>query len=126
MPSMTVAENIVFPLVISGLKKRSRQERLLKMLTEFSLLKKAGDYPGTLTRVEHTLVQFARASVANQPLIIIDEPSAGLDQATAQRVFEYLVKVSLSGRSMVILSSEPLTQKLPNSEHYEIKNGVLG
>ncbi len=125
IPSLTVAENIAFPLVLAGERKRVRQERLLKMLTEFSLINRASDYPHSLTRVENTLVQFARATIANQPLVIIDEPSAGLDKVTAKRVFEYLVKVSLSGRSMIILSSEKPAQELPSSEHYMIKNGEL-
>ncbi len=125
VPSYTVAENITFPLIIGGVRKRRRKERLLKMLTEFSLLKKAGDYPHTLTRVEHTLVQLARASIDDQPLLLIDEPMAGLDQVTAQRVFEYLVKASLSGRTMILLVSDRPPGEIPGSRYYEIRRGSL-
>ena len=125
VPSFTVAENITYPLVIAAERKKVIKERLLKMLTEFSLLKQAGEYPDGLTRVENTLVQFARASIANQPLIVIDEPSAGLDQSTFERVLGYLVKVSLSGRSMIILASEPPPQELPSTSYYRIENGAL-
>ena len=125
VPSYTVAENITFPLVIAGMRKRTRKERLLKMLTEFSLLKKAGDYPHTLTRVEQTLVQLARASIADQPLLVIDEPMAGLDQATAARVFEYLVQASFSGRTMLLLVSDRPAGEIPNSIYHEIKQGTL-
>lgn len=123
--SYTVAENITFPLVIGGMRKRARKERLLKMLTEFSLLKKAGDYPSTLTRVEHTLVQLARASIADQPLLVIDEPMAGLDQATAARVFDYLVRASISGRTMILLMSDRPPGEIPNSTFYQITGGSL-
>ncbi|MBU8932853.1 MAG: ATP-binding cassette domain-containing protein [candidate division Zixibacteria bacterium] len=125
VPSMTVAENIVFPLVITGIGRKERQSKLLKMLTEFSLLKKAADYPNTLTRVERTLVQFARASIANQPLLIVDEPAAGLDQSTAERVFEFLSRASLAGRSLLILCSEAPVHDLPQSDLYHIGNGAL-
>ena len=125
VPLLSVSENIMLPLVIAGERKKIQRERLLKMLTEFSLLKEAGEYPDSLTRVENSLVQFARASVANQPLMIIDEPAAGLDQKTFQRVFEYLVKVSLSGRSMIILASEITGRDIPNSDYYQIVNGAL-
>ena len=125
MPSLTAAENITFPLVLAGERRRIRRERLLKMLTEFSLLKQAGEYPHSLTRVENTLVQFARASIAHQPLMLIDEPLAGLDRKTYQRIFEYLVSVSLSGRSMIILSSEILSRELPNTDYYQIIDGAL-
>ena len=125
MPSLTVAENITFPLILTGHGRRFRQERLLKMLTEFSLLKRAGDYPRILTRVENTLVQFARASVIHQPLMLIDEPLAGLDRATYQRIFDHLAAVSLSGRSMIIVSSEMTEGQLPNTDHYHLANGIL-
>jgi len=125
LPSLTVAENITLPMVISGVRKKIQQERLLKLLSEFSLLKQAGEYPPNLTRVESYLVQFARASIAGQPLIIIDEPSAGLDRKTYQRIFEYLVKVSLSGRSMIILTSEVPSQQIPETDCYQIENGAL-
>lgn len=125
MPTFTVAENVCFPLVLAGVRKRVRRERLFKVLTDFSLLKQAREYPHGLTRVESTLVQFARATIANQPLLIVDEPAAGLDSRTFQSVFEYLVKVSLSGRSMIILTSEPLNRELPNTDYYRISGGGL-
>lgn len=125
VPSYTVSENIVFPLVLAASRKSVMKERLMKMLTEFSLLKQAGTFPGGLTRVEHTLVQLARATVANQPLIIIDEPLAGLDQKTYERIYDYMVKLALSGRSMVILSGETLPTDFPNTDRYQIMNGAL-
>jgi len=125
VPSYNVAENILYPLILTAERKKVRKEQLLKMLTEFSLLKQTGELPHNLTRVENTLVQLARATIANQPLIIIDELLAGLDQKTYQRIYDYLVKLSLSGRSMVILSSEKLTKEVPNTSNYTIMNGAL-
>ncbi|MDF1545336.1 MAG: ATP-binding cassette domain-containing protein [bacterium] len=125
IPSMTVSENITFPLVLAGVGKSVRNERLFKMLTEFSLLKQASEYPPGLTRVENSLVQFARASVADQPLLMIDEPSAGLDKGTFERVVQYLVKASLSGRSMMILSSDELELPIPNMKRYRLEGGAL-
>ncbi len=125
VPSYTVSENIQFPLVLGAERKKVRRERLLKMLTEFSLLKQAGTLPEKLTRIEHTLVQLARASVANQPLIIIDEPLAGLDQKTYERIYDFMVKLSLSGRSMIIVSGETLPTDFPNTDRYQIMNGAL-
>jgi ABC-type ATPase involved in cell division len=125
VPSFTVAENITYPLVLANERRKVLKERLRKMLVEFSLLNRAADYPGNLTRVEKTLVQFARASIAHQPLMIIDEPLAGLDRETYERIFEHLITVSLSGRSMVVLTSEIPSRQLPNTDYYQIAGGVL-
>ncbi len=124
-PAFTVAENIAFPLVIGGERKKIRREKTLRMLAEFSLLNQANEYPHRLTRVEYTLVQFARASIADQPLLIIDEPSAGLDSKTYEEIFEYLIKVAASGRSMLILTSEIPLGQLPNMDYYQIEQGKL-
>ncbi len=125
VPSYTVSENITLPLVLSGERKKVQKERLMKMLTEFSLLKQASVYPDKLTRVENTLVQFARANVAHQPLILIDEPLAGLDLKTYDRIYEYMSKLAVSGLSLVIVSSEELKNKLPNTSSYHLINGSL-
>ena len=125
LPLLTVAENITLPLVITGARKRIQREKLLQALTEFSLLKQAGHYPNRLTRVEHTMVQLARAAVANQPLIVFDEPLAGLDPKTYRRVIEYMTKVALSGRSMLTFMSELPSREFPETDYYEIVNGAL-
>jgi len=125
IPSFTVSQNIAFPIIVTAKSNKYRHERTLKMLTEFSLINRAGDYPHDLTRVQKALVQFARASVANQPLIVIDEPSSGLDKSTSERIFKYLHDVSMSGLTMIILCSEKISYELPNSDYYEIKNGTL-
>lgn len=125
LPLLTVAENITLPLVLSAARKKIQRERLRKALTEFSLLNQAGQIPTGLTRVEKTMVQLARASVANQPLIIVDEPLSGLDVKTYRRIVDYFIKVALSGRSMLILAAEAPSREIPETDYYEIVNGAL-
>lgn len=125
VPSYTVAENISLPLVLSGARRKNRNERLAEILTEFSLLKQAKELPANLTRVENMLVQFARAAIAHQPLLIIDEPLAGFDQNTYNKLYNYMFKLAVSGLSLIIVSSEELENKLPNCKSYRISNGAL-
>ncbi len=125
MPNLTIAQNIEFPLIIDNVPQKQRKERVVKSLADFSLLKYAAMYPRTLTRVQNILVQIARGSIANQPLLIIDEPFAGLDQTTYTRVMEHLEHVSLSGRSLLVLTSTPLPQFLPNCDQYHFRDGEL-
>jgi ABC-type ATPase involved in cell division len=113
------------PLIMAGERASIQRERLTRLLSEFNLAKQAKQYPSSLTRVEYTLVQIARASVASQPLMLIDEPSAGLDPKTYLRVLEYLHKASLFGRSMLIVASEKPPLEMPNSSCYSISDGGL-
>lgn len=125
IPTMTIAENVLLPLIIAGERVAAQKERLVKTLSELALISHAHEYPSQLTRVQVTLAQIARSTIANQPLVLIDEPSAGLDRATSAQVFEFLFKVAVSGRSLIIVSSEMPPHELPNSRSYQITEGVL-
>jgi putative ABC transport system ATP-binding protein len=125
IPRMTVAENLSLPLVLAAERQKTQRERTVRLLSEFSLLKLADKYPDHLTRVESYLAQFARAAVANQPLMIIDEPSAGLDAQNLERVMDFLVQVALSGRSMILLMSHEPVGRIPNTSTYRLSGGVL-
>ena len=125
VPSLSVEQNILLPLVIDGVPSELQKDKLDTVLSEFNLSRVSSQYPSSLTRVENTLVQFARASIANQPLLIIDEPSAGLDAHTYDRVFEFLVKASVAGRSMMIFSTEPQTRELPFTAYMKIDSKRL-
>lgn len=125
LPSLTVAENVTLPLVLAGVGKRTRSERLFKVLTEFSLLQLASSRPDALTRVETTLALLARASIANQPLLVVDEPLAGLDHTTWERVLETLSSIAVSGRSMLIVSAESPPREIPECTYCRIENGTL-
>jgi putative ABC transport system ATP-binding protein len=120
VPTLTAAQNILLPLIIDGVPAELQKDKLDTVLQTFGLVRTAGQYPKSLTRVENTLVQFARASIADQPLMIIDEPSAGLDTKTFDRVFDYLVNASVAGRSLLIFSAEPLSRELPFSSEHRI------
>jgi len=125
IPNLTIYENIEFPLMIDNVPKQQRRERVMKSLADFSLLKYANMYPRSLTRVQNIIVQIARASIGNQPLMIIDEPFAGLDQTTYTRVMEHLEHIALSGRSLLVLTSTPPPQFLPNCDLYHFRDGEL-
>lgn len=125
VPALTVEQNILLPLAIDGVPHNLQKDKLESVLNSFALTRVATQYPQSLTRVENTLVQFARASIADQPLLIIDEPSAGLDTQTYDRVFEYLVTASVGGRSMLIFSTEPQTRQLPFTSYRRIDSRRL-
>lgn len=125
IPTMTISENVLLPLVIAGETVATQKERLVKSLSELGLISHANEYPSQLTRVQVTLAQIARSTIANQPLVLIDEPSAGLDRETSAQVFEYLFKVAVSGRSLIIVASEMPPHEIPNSRKYRIAEGVL-
>lgn len=125
IPSMTLRENVAVPLVVSGDGSKLLNDRLTRTLTDLSLLHLSGRFPRQLTRVESTLAQLARATVAGQSLVLIDEPLAGLDRATVEKLLDYLTKLSWSGQSLVITTTEPLPVALTRCVTRRFQNGSL-
>lgn len=125
IPSLTVTENILLPMIIAGERPRIQRERLRKILGEFGLTRVAGHFPSNLTRVEAMLCQIARASIAGQPLVVLDEPSSGLDMPTYLQVCEFMVRASVSGQALLVLSSELPPREIPGSVRHRIVNGRL-
>jgi len=78
-----------------------------------------------LSRGEKVLVMLARATVADQPLLLIDEPLAGLDKNMALTVRNVLKKLSIAGHSMLILTTDGSAFQLPGVSEYSIIDGKL-
>lgn len=123
--SLSVTENVLLPMVVMGERPQIQKERLWKLLGEFGLTKVATHHPANLTRVENMLCQIARASIAGQPLIVLDEPSSGLDSLTYLQVSEFMVKATVSGQSLLLLSSDQPPREIPGSRQLRIVNGHL-
>lgn len=125
VPTLTIEENIALPLIIAGDRSMPVHARVSRCLTEYGITKLARQYPDSLARVENTLVQLARASVANQPLILIDEPAAGLDVRTYELVCDHLIRLSVSGRALLLLVSELPPREIVGSQVYHLRDGAL-
>ena len=78
-----------------------------------------------LSRGEKMLLMLSRAIVAEQPLLLIDEPMAGLDEQTAGFINTMLNRLSVAGHSIIILTSGQTGLEITNATHYTILNGQL-
>ncbi|UCD18455.1 MAG: ATP-binding cassette domain-containing protein [Candidatus Zixiibacteriota bacterium] len=121
----TVYENLLAPLIICGERPSVQKTRVNQVLMDFRLQSKKCDKARELSRGQQILVMLARAIIADQPLLIIDEPLAGLDAAMAGEVLELLRRFSVAGHTMVILSTGRTGLEIPNAKVLYIKDGIL-
>ncbi|HEX7957280.1 MAG TPA: ABC transporter ATP-binding protein [Pyrinomonadaceae bacterium] len=101
IPSMTALENVLAPLEIAG--RRDARERARRLLEDVELTERAHHYPSQLSGGEQQRVAVARA-LANRPaLVLADEPTGNLDEATADIVFgEFLHLVRDEGSAALV------------------------
>jgi lipoprotein-releasing system ATP-binding protein len=94
LAEFTALENIALPQMIAGKPKAAAEARALELLTKLGLGPRANHLPGKLSGGEQQRVAIARA-LANRPAILLaDEPTGNLDVATANIVFEELLRLA--------------------------------
>jgi len=90
LPDLTVRENVFFPLYFGGVHQREGQARVTHLLEIVGLDQKANRLPAQLSGGEQQRVAIARALVTNPTLILADEPTGNLDEATGRDVISLL------------------------------------
>jgi len=86
LPDLTVAENVLFPLYFGGVSVKDGRRRVARLLHIVGLDGTADRLPAQLSGGEQQRVAIARALVTNPPLILADEPTGNLDEATGDGI----------------------------------------
>lgn len=105
---MTVGENIAFPLRrLFDLPEDEIAERVAERLRVVSLPGFEDRLPAGLSGGQKKRVGVARATVSQAEIVLYDEPAAGLDPVTSQRIFELLrAEQRAAGATVVMVSSD--------------------
>ena len=125
LPEFTALENVVVPQMIAGVSKSAARKRGSELLGMVGLSEREGHRPAKLSGGEQQRVAIARA-LANSPKVLIaDEPTGNLDQETAERVFELLMRLTReTGVSSLIATHNPdLAARMDRT--LILKNGLL-
>ena len=108
LPTLTATENVQLALQLSdrSASRRERRDRTREALASVGLAQKAKRLPGQLSGGEQQRVAIARAIVARPGLIVADEPTGSLDQASGHAVFEILADLAASGTAVVLITHD--------------------
>jgi len=114
LPDFTAIENVVLPQLIRGAGQAEAEERAADLLGRLGLGERLHHKPSKLSGGEQQRVAVARA-LANRPLLVLaDEPTGNLDEATADRVFDQFVKLvrDHGSAALVATHNERLAAKM--------------
>ena len=115
IPSLTAAENVMAPLVLTGVSRRAARATATRLLDELGLVARADHRPGTLSGGEKQRVAFARALVHDPPLLLADEPTAHLDADHVGVVLDLLRGLASGGRLVVVATHDDRVSALADS-----------
>ena len=107
MPVLTAFENVELPLLLTGLSRRDRRERVQLALELVSLVDRMAHYPSELSGGQQQRVAIARAIIADPLLIVADEPTGDLDRVSAAEILGLLGRLNREmGKTIVMVTHD--------------------
>jgi putative ABC transport system ATP-binding protein len=107
LPMLTAWENVELPQAEAGVGRTERRKRTQELLDYVGLTARAGHRPSELSGGEMQRVAIARA-LANRPrLLLADEPTGELDQATGEQIVALLDRLHADGTAVVVVTHDP-------------------
>src|SRR3954466_1609799 len=107
LPMLTASENVVLPQAEAGVPRGERRQRTAELLEYVGLSARAQHRPSQLSGGEAQRVAIARA-LANRPrLLLADEPTGELDQATGEQIVSLFERVHADGTAVVVVTHDP-------------------
>jgi putative ABC transport system ATP-binding protein len=104
---LTVYENVELPLRLLPHSASQRHARVQRTLQTVHLIGCAGCYPRHLSCGEEERAAIARATVANPPILLGDEPTGSLDPGGSQEVVDLLEELNVQlGMTLIVATSD--------------------
>ncbi len=122
---LTVAETLDYHGGYFGMRKRERRERAKELLETFSLTEKRDERTRTLSGGMKRRLILARALMHRPRLLILDEPTAGVDIELRLELWHYVQRINEQGTTILLTThyleeAEQLCDKIAFINHGEI------
>jgi lipoprotein-releasing system ATP-binding protein len=126
LPDFSAHENVVLPQLVKGVAKAPAEARATELLDALGLGARLSHRPSQLSGGEQQRVAVARA-LANRPVLVLaDEPTGNLDEATAARVLEEFLRLVRSQGSAALVATHNRALAGRMDRVVELHDGRLG
>ena len=125
LPQCTVLENVLVPTLVASSNGRDEAQHARTLLEQVGLSPRLDHRPGELSGGEKQRVAIARALIRRPRLVLCDEPTGNLDQASATAVASLLLDLHKAQNNILIVvtHSERLAALFPI--RFELANGKV-
>lgn len=125
LPDFNATENVVLPQLVAGKPAAEAKARAEELLTALGLAHRLSHRPSQLSGGEQQRVAVARA-LANRPgLVLADEPTGNLDEATADKVLEEFLKLVRGEGSSALVATHNERLALRMDRVVRLHEGLL-
>lgn len=109
VPVLTAWENVEYPLLLRGMGKRERDERVASWLEHVGIRAQAKQRPDQLSGGQRQRVAIARAMAGDPKLVVADEPTANLDSENSARILDLMAEINArTGTTFVFATHDPV------------------
>ena len=103
---LTAAENVELPLILDEQPPAHRKEKVRKVLEQVGLSDRAEHRPTQMSGGQLQRVAIARALVMEPTLILADEPTGNLDQASGKEIVNLLEALNKKGLTIIVVTHD--------------------
>jgi lipoprotein-releasing system ATP-binding protein len=125
LPEFSAEENVMLPAMLGGQSVTASKRLALKLLTQVGLEHRVGHRPGELSGGERQRVAIARALAGNPKVLLMDEPTGNLDEATADHVLSMLVDLSKQTETSLVIVTHDRRVAAQTDQQFELRHGRL-
>lgn len=118
----TVIENVVVPLLFSGMSEKKAQDKAKEILISVGLEGKYDKFPLQISGGEKQRVAIARALVFEPEVILADEPTGNLDLETSYQIIDLLESINKKGTTVFMATHNEKVLEKSKQNIFSIKN----
>jgi putative ABC transport system ATP-binding protein len=112
IPVLTVEENIEYIMLLQGVSREERRERVRKILAEIEMEGFEKRFPPKISGGQQQRVAIARAMVSRPELILADEPTANLDSQTGAALLDMMRELNRkTGMTFLFSTHDPMVRE---------------
>ena len=104
LDTFSLQDNIFLPLVLSGEKYDSMQEKLKPIAKELGIESILGKFPYEVSGGQKQRAAVARALITNPQIILADEPTGALDSKSTDQLLELFSKINGRGQTILMVT----------------------
>lgn len=125
LPRMSALENVALPLLYQGVSKNKRFERAKQALIDVGLEDRIHFKPNQLSGGQSQRVAIARAMVTNPSILLADEPTGALDQASGVAIMKLFKEINRNQKTTIVLITHAREVASEARKLYTILDGEI-